>query len=67
MEQRKMPNLAILINDVKLTKYSYGFGYGYGYGFGYGYGYNSGYGYGYYAEDRNAKKKSVLRRIFGRS
>jgi capsular exopolysaccharide synthesis family protein len=67
MEQRKMPNLAILINDVKQTKYSYGFGYGYGYGFGHGYGYNSGYGYGYYAEDRQAKKKSVLRRIFGRS
>jgi capsular exopolysaccharide synthesis family protein len=69
MEQRKMPNLAILINDVKLTKYSYGFGYGYGYGYGFGYGSGDhyGYGYGYYAEDKEAKKKSVLKRIFGRS
>jgi capsular exopolysaccharide synthesis family protein len=67
MEQRKMPHLAILINDVILSRNSYGYGYGYGNGYGYGHGYGHGYGYGYYSEDRKTEKKSVLKRIFGRS
>ncbi len=69
LEQRNLPRLAILINDVKLTKstYGYGFGYGYGYGYGYGHGYGYGYGYGYYSEDRQADKKSVLKRILGKT
>ena len=65
MEQRKLPNLAILINDVKTGRNAYGYGYGYGYEYGYGYG--QGYGYGYYSDDRKAEKKSIMKRIFGRS
>jgi hypothetical protein len=67
MEQRKLPNLAILVNDIKLARNSYGYGYGYGYEYGYGYGYGQGYGFGYYSDDRKAEKKSILKRIFGRT
>jgi capsular exopolysaccharide synthesis family protein len=36
--QGKLPNLGIVVNDIKRQK---GYGYGYGYGSGYGYGYES--------------------------
>ena len=35
--EKKLRNMAIILNDVDLRK-SYGYGYGYGYSFGYGYG-----------------------------
>jgi capsular exopolysaccharide synthesis family protein len=65
IELRQIPNVAILINDVKLHKGSYGYGYGYGYAYGSGYGY--GYGYGYYSDDKKMEKKSLLRRLFSRA
>ncbi|MCG2611272.1 polysaccharide biosynthesis tyrosine autokinase [Flavobacterium sp. SM15] len=49
--EKKLPNMAILINDTDIKK-----GYGYGYG-GYGYG---GYGYGYGVEAQNKKWYSAI-------
>ena len=46
--EKRLPNMAILINGTDKTK-----GYGYGYGYGYG-----GYGYG------QTQKKSLLKRLF---
>lgn len=63
IEEKKIPNFSILINDVKLEKGSYGYGYGYGYGNGYGYG----YGYGYYEDDHLKKRRSFFRRLFSLS
>lgn len=51
-DEKKLKNLTILINDIKVDKKNYGYG-GYGYGYGYGYG---GYGYGYGYGDTNKKK-----------
>lgn len=47
-QEKRMNNLAILLNGIHKSAFSYGYGYGYGgYGYGYGYGgYGSGYGYG---------------------
>lgn len=50
---KKVPNLSILVNDVK-TGGRYGYSYSYGYGYGYGYGNNNN---GYYAEDKPARSK----------
>jgi tyrosine-protein kinase Etk/Wzc len=46
----KLPNLAVLLNDVKLNK-SYGYKYGYGYGNGYGYASD------YYSDGKKKKRK----------
>ncbi|MFC2096236.1 GumC family protein [Bacteroidota bacterium] len=40
-ETQKIPNMNILVNDLKIPKY-YGYNYGYAYGYGYGYGYGLG-------------------------
>ncbi|MES2648339.1 MAG: polysaccharide biosynthesis tyrosine autokinase [Bacteroidota bacterium] len=50
-QQRKLPNLFIVVNDLKMgARFGYyGYGYGYGKGYGYGYGYYYGYGGGYHA------------------
>jgi tyrosine-protein kinase Etk/Wzc len=46
--QKKLKNLAIIINDINITGYyGYGMRYGYSLGYGYSYGYNY-YGKGYY-------------------
>ena len=49
-DQKKFPNMSIILNGVKYKKrkgYGSGYGYGYGYGYGnYGYGYGQQYGYG---------------------
>ncbi|SDS78843.1 capsular exopolysaccharide family [Gillisia sp. Hel1_33_143] len=50
-QQGKLKGLAIVLNDVDYSKFSYGAKYGYSYGYGYGYG---------------ADKESKLRRLFGR-
>jgi len=51
----KLPNLAVLLNDVKANK-SYGYKYGYGYGYGNGNGYTS----DYYSDGKKKRKKFVL-------
>ena len=53
-EEKKLKNLSILINDIKIDKKNYGYG-GYGYGYGYG---NYGYGYGNYGYGKSTKKKN---------
>lgn len=61
-DEKKLKNLAILINDIKIGKKNYGYGgYSYGYGYGYGdYGYGGyGYGYGYGNNDKKKKKISL--------
>lgn len=49
--QRKLPNLFLIVNDLKMgARFGYyGYGYGYGKGYGYGYGYYYGYGGGYFS------------------
>lgn len=49
--KRNIPNIGILINDVKIVSY-YGRKYGYNYGYGYGYGYGDKYTHGYYGETK---------------
>jgi tyrosine-protein kinase Etk/Wzc len=44
-KNKKLPNLGVLVNDVK-SGLVYGY-YSYGYGYGHGSGYGAGYGYGY--------------------
>lgn len=63
--QKKLPKMALLINDVVTKGASSYYGYGggkYGYGYGYGYGYNSN---GSYFENGKSEssKKSTIRRL----
>jgi hypothetical protein len=51
----KIENLAILMNDIELSRKRYGGKYGYSYGYRYGYKYGYGYGYGYYQEKGRKK------------
>ena len=51
IEKRKIPNMSLLINDVKMDKGSYGYG----------------YGYGYYTDDQEPKKKNLIDNLFGKS
>lgn len=53
-EQGKLKGVAIVLNDVDYSKFSYGAKYGYSYGYGYGYG----------ADD---DKRSILDRLFNRN
>jgi len=60
-QSKKLPNLCLLLNDIKLEGGYYG---GY-YGGGYGYGHYGGYGYSngsYFEEDDEKHKKSVFKR-----
>jgi tyrosine-protein kinase Etk/Wzc len=53
-QQRKLPRLWLVVNDLKMgARFGY---YGYGYGKGYGYG----YGYGYYGGNRRGYQSSGL-------
>lgn len=72
-QQKKLPKVSIILNDVKV-KAGYGYyGYGrYGYGYGYGYGQKKGGG-GYYDEEKPPKSKLEKfsnkldpRRLFGK-
>lgn len=55
--QQLLPNVGILVNDVKIGGInSY---YGYGYGYGYGYSYNYSYNYKYGSETENKLKRFV--------
>lgn len=54
-ENKKLPNLSVVINGVDLKQRKYGYYYGYGkYGKYYGYGKRYGYGYGY-GQDNSSK------------
>lgn len=54
-ENKKLPNLSVVINGVDLKQRKYGYYYGYGkYGKYYGYGKRYGYGYGY-GQDKSSK------------
>jgi capsular exopolysaccharide synthesis family protein len=57
---KKLPNLCVLLNDVKVEGGYYS-GYGYGYYGGYGYGYSR--GSGYFDENDEKKKRSARRRL----
>jgi capsular exopolysaccharide synthesis family protein len=52
-EQGKLKGVAIVLNDVDYSKFSYGAKYGYSYGYGYGYG-------------TDEDKRSIIDRIFNR-
>jgi capsular exopolysaccharide synthesis family protein len=66
-QQKKLPKISLILNDVKVRSgysyYGYGrYGYGKGYG-GYGYGYGSTYGYGYF--DDKEPKPTLLQNWLG--
>lgn len=64
-EQKKLVNMAYVINDVGAGK---AYGYGYGYGYGYKYSYNYGYGYGYSDDNEGSKKaKPFWKRLFSKA
>lgn len=52
-QQGKLKGLAIVLNDVDYSKFSYGAKYGYNYGYGYGY-------------EADKKKKSIFSNLFGK-
>ncbi|WP_423818776.1 polysaccharide biosynthesis tyrosine autokinase [Salinimicrobium sp. TIG7-5_MAKvit] len=56
-QQGKLKGLAIVLNDVDYSKFSYGAKYGYSYGYGYGYG----------ADDDRKGLVGSIKRFFGRS
>lgn len=61
-QQKKLPHLSIIINDIKSSS-SYGGYYGYGgYGYGYGYGYNTNGGGGYF-ESGTSKKSGLFKTL----
>lgn len=56
-QQGKLKGLAVVLNDVDYSKFSYGAKYGYSYGYGYGYG----------ADDDKKGLVGSIKRFFGRS
>jgi len=58
-KNKALPNMGLIVNDVKMggNNSYYGYGYGYGYGFGYGYNYHYSYGYG------EQEKKGLIRKV----
>jgi capsular exopolysaccharide synthesis family protein len=52
-----LPNMGIIVNDVKIGGANSYYGYGYGYGYGYSYNYNYSYSYG------EQQKKGFVKRI----
>jgi capsular exopolysaccharide synthesis family protein len=60
--QKRLPNMGLVINDIKTQgRYKGYYGYGGGSYYGYGYGYRYGYGGDYFQEE---KKKSKKKRFF---
>jgi len=55
-QQGKLKGLAVILNDVDYSKFSYGANYGYTYGYGYGYG-----------VDEKSKLKKILKKPFKKS
>lgn len=60
-KEKKLPNLALIVNDVKVKGIRSYYGYGYTYGSG-NYGYDYSAGYGYYGTSRS-KKSGWLQRL----
>jgi Mrp family chromosome partitioning ATPase len=54
---KALPNMGLIINDVKTGGNNSYYGYGYGYGFGYGYNYHYSYGYG------ETEKKGLIGKV----
>jgi capsular exopolysaccharide synthesis family protein len=52
-----LPNIGLIVNDVKIGGANSYYGYGYGYGYGYSYNYNYSYGYG------EPQKKSFVQKM----
>jgi tyrosine-protein kinase Etk/Wzc len=52
--ESKIKNLAVVLNDVDISRKIYSYNYGYGYGYGYG----GGYGGGYYTDEEDFKRKT---------
>lgn len=61
IEDNKVTQLSVVLNDVGRGVSGYYYGYG-----GYGYSYGYGYGFGYYS-DETKPQRSFLQRLFGRS
>lgn len=61
VEENKVTQLSVVLNDVGRGVSGYYYGYG-----GYGYSYGYGYGFGYYS-DETKPQRSFLQRLFGRS
>ncbi|HEX5152905.1 MAG TPA: polysaccharide biosynthesis tyrosine autokinase [Parafilimonas sp.] len=59
-QEKKLPNLAMVVNDVKLKGIRSYYGYGYTYGGSYSYDYSMGYGYA----NGHGKKKTVWQKVF---
>lgn len=55
--QKILPNMGIIVNDVKIGGANSYYGYGYGYGYGYSYNYNYSYSYG------ETQKKSLVQKV----
>jgi tyrosine-protein kinase Etk/Wzc len=55
--QQILPNMGIIVNDVKIGGADSYYGYGYGYGYGYSYNYNYSYSYG------EVEKKGFIRKV----
>jgi tyrosine-protein kinase Etk/Wzc len=55
LDKRKVENISLLLNDIKVSKSGYGYGYGYGYAYGYGYG---------NTENNNSFHKRILNTLF---
>ncbi len=60
IEENKVANLSVILNDVGRGVSGYYYGYG-----GYGYSYGYGYGFGYYS-DETKPQRSFLNKIFGK-
>lgn len=59
--QKRLPNMSIILNDVKITK-----GRGYSYGYGYGYGYGGGKDGGGYFEFEKETKPSFFKKLLNK-
>jgi tyrosine-protein kinase Etk/Wzc len=55
-QEKKLPNLAMVVNDVKVKGIRSYYGYGYTYGGSYSYDYSLGYGYSNGHHEANGKK-----------
>jgi tyrosine-protein kinase Etk/Wzc len=56
-KNKALPNMGIIVNDVKMGGNNSYYGYGYGYGYGFGYNYHYSYGYG------EQEKKGIIRKV----
>lgn len=60
--EKRLPNLAMIVNDVKVKGINSYYGYGYSYGGSYGYDYSAGYGYGNGLHGKKVWWKKLVKR-----